>query len=195
MPLEERTIPSSRSVLTCKPAFPGGRFLPALVSLLRLTRDSKGSRRAVLSVSPAAWTSAGAAALSTGLRGADLVLGLAEVFEACGVVFAAGGATVAAPAELACANKLEEVAASKIATTRVFTERIVRSFRLQLSSRLWLRARSCSGSGTCIGRLGEECSCCKNSGNGGAWAKRVFRGLGTGGILEIQITHVDNSGQ
>src|SRR5271156_3667935 len=103
--LEEPTFPSSRSVLTCKPAFPGGRFLPALVSLLRLTRDSKGSRRAVLSASPEACTSAGDAAVSTGFRGDALALGLAEVLEACGVVFAAGGATAAAPAELACANK------------------------------------------------------------------------------------------
>src|ERR1700743_1816084 len=52
MPAEERTMPSSRRVLTCKPALPGGRFLPAFWSFWRLTSDSNGSRREPLSPSP-----------------------------------------------------------------------------------------------------------------------------------------------
>src|SRR5215472_24405 len=48
MPFGARTIPSSRSVLTCSPAFPGGRFGAAL-PVPWLTKDSKGSRRAALS--------------------------------------------------------------------------------------------------------------------------------------------------
>src|SRR5580700_11186237 len=127
MPFDERTMPSSRSVLTCKPAFPGGRFFPALVSLLRFTRDSNGSRRAILSPSAGACASVEDAADSADLGAADLALVFAVDFEAC------------------CASKREEPAASKIPTTRMFTERIVRSFRLHLSS--WLRLRTRSGRG------------------------------------------------
>src|ERR1035438_775393 len=163
MPLEDLTMPSSRSVLTCKPALPGGRFLPAPASLLRLTRDSNGSRRADLSPSGEPCASAEGVAVSTGFRAADLALGLA-VFDGCCEGLAAGGATFAPPAGLACASKLEHPATSKIPTRSVFTERIVRPFRLHLSSWLGLRTRGCGG-GACISRLGEERRCGKCSGN------------------------------
>src|ERR1700730_139769 len=132
MPFDERTIPSSRSVLTFKPVFPRGRFLPAPLSLLRLTRDSNGSRRASFSPSLGVCALAGRAEVSKGFRADDFALGLAEVFCACCQAVGAGGATELLPAGLAWASTLEEAAASKIPTTRMFTERIVRSFRLQL---------------------------------------------------------------
>src|SRR5271166_7040624 len=64
MPLEERTMPSRRRVLTCRPAFPGGRFLAAeAAACCRPTKDSKGSLRpARLSLSESALPSTGLAA-------------------------------------------------------------------------------------------------------------------------------------
>src|SRR5215467_4340916 len=48
MPFGARTMPSSRSVPTCRPALPGGRFLAkASCACCRPTRDSNGSRRAI----------------------------------------------------------------------------------------------------------------------------------------------------
>src|SRR5580704_15330318 len=192
MPFEERTMPSSRSVLTCKPAFPGGRFLAPL-SLLRLTRDSNGSRRASFSPSLGVCAPTRRAGASTGFRADDFALGLAVVFCTCCEGFAAEGATEPPPAGLACASTLEEAAASKMPTTRMFTERIVRSFRLHLSSRLLLRT-GC-GRGARISRLGEKRGGGKDSRNGSARAQRVLCGLRAGRILEIQISHIDDSRQ
>jgi hypothetical protein len=65
MPFGARTIPSSRSVLTCKPNLPGGRFgapLPAW----RPSSDSNGSRRACFtSLSAAAGAVPGVLGFST----------------------------------------------------------------------------------------------------------------------------------
>src|SRR6266571_1849649 len=68
IPFGARTIPSSRSVLTCSPALPGGRFGAAL-AVPWLTKDSKGSRRAAFSSLSAAALGAlsGPAGFSTAL--------------------------------------------------------------------------------------------------------------------------------
>src|SRR6266478_2132676 len=114
MPFGARTIPSSRSVLTCKPNLPGGRFgapLPAW----RPSSDSNGSRRACFtSLSAAAGAVPGVLGFSTVLTArfaggffapafaaglvacaagllADGIAGLAAV---CGAGFVAAGAAV-----------------------------------------------------------------------------------------------------
>src|SRR5712692_5174901 len=64
MPFGAFTIPSSRKVLTCRPAFPGGRFPAAAFWLLcRAKYDSNGSRRPTLGSLPGSVF----AAVSTGL--------------------------------------------------------------------------------------------------------------------------------
>jgi len=84
-------MPSSRSVLTCRPAFPGGRLLGVpLPSVPWLTRDSKGSLRAAFNSLSAAALGApsGPAGFSTAFTGgslapffrADFVAGFAAGF-------------------------------------------------------------------------------------------------------------------
>src|SRR6266849_5207224 len=68
MPLGAFTIPSSRSVLTWSPALPGGRAGPPL-PCWRLTRDSKGSRRACFNSLSAAAVRLTPEGLSTALAG------------------------------------------------------------------------------------------------------------------------------
>src|SRR6267378_1835224 len=124
MPFGARTIPSRRSVLTCNPAFPGGRtsFEPLLCP--PPTSDSKGSRFATLgSLSAAGVLFADVAGLvgfgaaffaaffaAAGLGAADFadaagLVGPAEAPDlagACAAGLACGGAAwlVAAGAEL-----------------------------------------------------------------------------------------------
>src|SRR5437763_1032372 len=48
MPLADLTMPSTRSVPTCRPALPGGKFFAsASCACLRPISDSNGSRRAI----------------------------------------------------------------------------------------------------------------------------------------------------
>src|SRR5260370_22173953 len=85
IPFGARTMPSRRSVLTCKPSLPGGRFAGALFNC-RPSKDSKGSLRACLtSLSAAAGAEPGVAALSTALTAGfagDLPVAFAAGFAA-----------------------------------------------------------------------------------------------------------------
>ena len=85
IPFGARTMPSRRSVLTCKPSLPGGRFVGALFNC-RPSKDSKGSLRACLtSLSAAAGAEPGVAALSTALTAGfagDLPVAFAAGFAA-----------------------------------------------------------------------------------------------------------------
>src|ERR1700682_3137864 len=95
MPLGDRTIPSRRSVLTCNPAFPGGKTLLAC-DCWRFTRDSKGSRRACLTS-----LSAGAAVPEAGPFATFFAAGLAATLAAAlaaGLAFAGAGFAAAADA-------------------------------------------------------------------------------------------------
>src|SRR5258708_886894 len=78
-------MPSRRSVLTCKPSLPGGRFAGALFNC-RPSKDSKGSLRACLtSLSAAAGAEPGVAGLSTALTAGfagDLPVAFAAAFAA-----------------------------------------------------------------------------------------------------------------
>src|ERR1700722_17568133 len=145
MPTEERTMPSSRSVLTCKPALPGGRFLPAFWSFWRLTSDSNGSRREPLSppspVLGAAEADASVEPAAAALAPAGAaVLALADLdFEALGLGATCGGGSVCTPlARLVCAIN-PGAAASKIPTIILFTERmfLLIPFTASLPSRAW----------------------------------------------------------
>src|SRR6266478_4930943 len=159
MPLGALTIPSRRSVLTCRPNLPGGRF--NCVLLFRPINDSKGSLRACLtSLSAAAGLLPGVLGFSTALI-ADFAGALPAFFLAvfpagfpaglavCAVgLGAAGDAGLAAccagtPApsadftllgrtEHTCARK-PGAAAIHIPSPRVIAERIVRSFPLRVS--------------------------------------------------------------
>jgi len=87
MPFGARTTPSSRRVLTCKPAFPGGRFLAAAApACSRPIKDSKGSRLGTLRLTsgPATAVSSGflrtAGFFAAGLFVADLTAGGADGF-------------------------------------------------------------------------------------------------------------------
>src|SRR5215472_12893627 len=147
MPFEDFTMPSSLSVLTCRPALPGGRFfVPAFC--WRAIRDSNGSRREYLpseSDESALPSAAGAAA---GAADVGFALGLAkDCFEP---------AAALVPTGAVWARKHEALAASKIAITRVFTERIVRSFRSRSRRSIRLRSRCC-WSRAAISWLGKEC--------------------------------------
>src|SRR5712664_667930 len=94
-------MPSRRSVLTCKPSLPGGRFAGALFNC-RPSKDSNGSRRACLtSLSAAAGAVPGVAGFSTALTAGfpgDLPVALAAGFAAG---FTAGFAAAGWPAGLA----------------------------------------------------------------------------------------------
>src|SRR5467141_3483803 len=101
-------MPSRRSVLTCKPNLPGGRFSGAFPPC-RPSRDSNGSRRACLtSLSAAAGAVPGVLGFSTALTArfaGDFVFaaGLAAGFPAglaagCGTGLAVGAAGFAAGA-------------------------------------------------------------------------------------------------
>src|ERR1700674_1244613 len=93
MPLGDRTTPSRRSVLTCKPAFPGGRFALAWLCW-RFTRDTKVSRRACLTS-----LSAGAVLPEAGLFATFFAAGLAATLAAAlaaGLAFAGAGFAAAA---------------------------------------------------------------------------------------------------
>src|SRR5882762_2737244 len=110
MPFGARTIPSSRSVLTCKPNLPGGRFAGPLFAW-RPSSDSKGSRRACFtSLSAAAGVVPGVLGFSTVLAArftgalllaapfaagfaAGLSAGLPAGLAACGAGLVAVGAT------------------------------------------------------------------------------------------------------
>src|SRR5258707_10533237 len=95
-------MPSNRSVLTCNPALPGGRFFcPPLC--WRATRDSNGSRRAYLTSAPAA-LSPPSAGLAEGLATPGFALDFAAPLVACVAAFAAGCADLAPPAAGACAS-------------------------------------------------------------------------------------------
>src|SRR6267143_2247455 len=109
-PFGARTIPSSRSVLTCKPNLPGGRFAGPLFAW-RPSSDSKGSRRACFtSLSAAAGVVPGVLGFSTVLAArftgalllaapfaagfaAGLSAGLPAGLAACGAGLVAVGAT------------------------------------------------------------------------------------------------------
>src|SRR5712671_1769880 len=109
-------MPSRRSVLTCKPSLPGGRFAGALFNC-RPSKDSNGSRRACLtSLSAAAGAVPGVLGFSTAFTArfagdfvfatgfaagfaAGLPAGLATGvagFAVCGTGFAAGAPGLAA---------------------------------------------------------------------------------------------------
>ena len=111
IPFGARTMPSRRSVLTCKPSLPGGRFAGDLFNC-RPSRDSKGSRRASFtSLSAAAGAEPGVARFSTALTAgfagdlaaafaagfaAGIPAGLPAGLAACGAgLLATGGAGLA----------------------------------------------------------------------------------------------------
>src|SRR5215813_2819207 len=86
MPFGERTMPSRRSVVICKPALPGGRFFAiASCDCWRPTSDSNGSRRAILG------------SLCTGLRSETVLAAGVPAFCFAGAAddLAAGFPTVA----------------------------------------------------------------------------------------------------
>jgi len=91
--LGARTIPSSRSVPTCKPALPGGRFAPARAAAsCRLVSDSNGSRREI-------FASEGSAVLAGAELDVFLTAGFLTGFATAGAAFgAAAGLAVAAGA-------------------------------------------------------------------------------------------------
>src|SRR6267154_532826 len=112
IPFGARTMPSRRSVLTCKPNLPGGRFSGALPPC-RPSKDSNGSRRACFtSLSAAAGAVPGVLGFSTALPArfagdfvftADFAAGLpaglatgAAGLAVFGAVLAAGAAVLAA---------------------------------------------------------------------------------------------------
>src|SRR6266403_1312508 len=158
-------MPSRRSVLTCKPNLPGGRFSGAFPPC-RPSKDSNGSRRACLtSLSAAAGAVPGVLGFSTALTArfaGDFVFatGFAAGFAAglpAGLAAGAAGlagccAGLPAPCAgfallgvdgFACARNPGVAAAIKIPSPRVITERIVRSFPLRVSQprqlQAWLR--------------------------------------------------------
>src|SRR3984893_17752101 len=161
MPLGARTIPSRRSVLTCRPALPGGRFLAASAwDSCRPTRDSNGSRRACRTSLSAGAAAPGADAfLTAGLAGAlaaVFLAGLAGGLAAGrGRGFVAAGAGVPWPDSadftllgvegLTCASMPGAAAAIMIPSPRVIAERIVRSFPLSVYQprrpEAWLQLR------------------------------------------------------
>src|SRR3984957_8676581 len=156
MPLGPCTIPSIFSVLTCSPPFPGGRFFASPPAFCRDSRDSNGSRRAILACSgvelPAAPSVEFVAAclFATGFAAgfaATLVAGFAAGFVAgvpAGRAAAGFGAGVLAGG-CPCACEHVAAAVSKIALISVITERIVRSFPLRafqpLQAEFWLQLR------------------------------------------------------
>src|ERR1043166_1005674 len=78
MPFGARTMPSSLSVPTCRPALPGGRFFAnASCACCRPTKDSNGSRRAIFT------------SLSTGLFSETVFAAGVEVLGFAAPVFAA----------------------------------------------------------------------------------------------------------
>jgi len=80
IPFGERTMPSRRSVLTCRPSLPGGRFGPPALFCLPI-KDSNGSRRACLiSLAAAAGAEPGVEAFSTVLRAGLAALALPGCF-------------------------------------------------------------------------------------------------------------------
>src|SRR5271154_4935841 len=112
MPLLDLTTPSRRSVLTCKPALPGGKFLEAAAAACwRPTSDSKGSRRPAL-LTPSASAVGSAAGPSVGL--ADFFVG--DFFADLAVALPAGGA--AGFGCIVCANKTGALAATRIPRMR-----------------------------------------------------------------------------
>src|SRR5229473_3485250 len=153
-------MPSRRSVLTCKPNLPGGRFSGALPPC-RPSKDSNGSRRACLtSLSAAAGAVPGVLGFSTALTArfvvdfvffvAGFAAGLPAGFDAGAPGLAAAGAAglagccagLPAPCAgfallgvdgFACARNPGVAAAIMIPSPRVITERIVRSSPLRVS--------------------------------------------------------------
>ncbi len=102
IPFGARTMPSRRSVLTCKPSLPGGRFSGAFPPC-RPSKDSNGSRRACFtSLSAAAGAVPGVLGFSTVLGGRFTA---AFAFFAAGLAAGLAGALplgfVAGPAGLA----------------------------------------------------------------------------------------------
>src|ERR1700719_3251717 len=164
MPLGPCTIPSICSVLTCSPPFPGGRFFASPPAFCRASRDSNGSRRAILVCSgvelPAApsvalvaacffatgFAAGFAAALTAGFA-ADFATALAAGFAAGFDAGVPAGRAAAGFGAGGCPCACEHVAAavSKIALISVITERIVRSFPLRafqpLQVESWLQLR------------------------------------------------------
>src|SRR5258708_5432849 len=134
-------MPSRRNVPTCKPAFPGGKFLArASWACLRPINDSNGSRRASFCSLSAGFFSETVLATGAGDFAGFLAVGLAVGFAADFVGafaagFAAGVATGLLPVVAAgavCA-RIPGEANSEIPTSNVIRGRIVCSFWLNFS--------------------------------------------------------------
>src|SRR6266849_10901889 len=234
IPFGARTTPSSRNVLTCRPALPWGSGSFGPPPRVPPISDSKGSRRAILGsfsgagfvlaeavgfgaffgaaffavrfaagAGFAAWGpgfAATAGGFAAGLVAAGAA-GLACVVAAGAPAFAAfcaagfacgcGAGLVAVVAGFACACKPGPVTPSKSPIARVFTQRIIRSFRSGFLG--WRRRARRSHARVC--QLGKERCCRKHAGHRGAWPNRVFSGLGSRWVGKRQVADVDDARQ
>src|SRR5438046_10197180 len=80
MPLADLTMPSRRSVPTCRPALPGGKFFAsASCACLRPISDSNGSRRAIFGSASIFFSAETGLATATAEFAGDFFAGFAAI--------------------------------------------------------------------------------------------------------------------